>query len=83
VISNPELMEKIEDMSDNKDLRRHQKSCKKWMKKNGKQFRRRLSGFTLFSRSMFPGTGLTDDGKRNLVSFFNQRLYNKTYGLTD
>ena len=72
VIGTADLFEKIEMMSENKkQMLKQFKSCKKWMNKHGRDFKRRASGFTLFSRAQNvvpPEVALTVEGKKKLAS---------------
>jgi hypothetical protein len=72
-------MDKLAEFSNNdaKSMEKQKKSCKKWMSKNNRNARKRVSGFACFSRKqkLVPGIdGLTDDGKKELVSHGIQRF---------
>ena len=71
IILDSETMEKVKEMEGHKGVRKQKKSYKKWVVKNAEDFRRRISGFALFTRQqeIFPiGFGRTVEEKKQLVS---------------
>ena len=71
IILDSETIEKVKEMEGPKGVRKQKKSYKKWVVKNKQDFRRRISGFALFTRQqeIFPiDFGRTVEGKKQLVS---------------
>jgi hypothetical protein len=71
IILDSETLEKVLEMEGHKGIKKHKRSFKKWVVKNDEDFRRRLSGFALFTRQqeIFPQDfGRTVEGKKQLVS---------------
>jgi hypothetical protein len=82
VIADPEMLEKVGMMTDLKQIEKKKKSCKKWMTKHDQDYRRRISGFALFTKKqkMFPaGAGFKPDVKKQLVILLIQFLFFLAY----